>query len=221
MTVPIAEGVANGVRGGATVASRTAETGRASAGRGAAPTRRFESQQRGFSSPTVVDSRSRGARAGDALTERAGRPERKTGKVSFINFEANTGMIAAEYLLAVFIVLLGVMRKDMKYHDKMHTTFFQLTGISAVYFLLSLLSVGRKSARFAVMFGLLVDIAILLFQAQRVNTSRKNADAAILAGTLLIPAGGAALGAAAAAAIDDDLNTPTKPEPTVIAPVGG
>lgn len=220
MTAPIAEGVATGVRGGSRVATRTAETGRGVAGKNAAPVRRFESQQRGYSQPVVTDTRSRGVRTGERLQERSQRPARKS-KTALVDFEANTGMIAAEYLAALFIVFLGVLRKDKGYHDKMHSTFFQLTGISAVYFLLALLSVGKKSARFAVTFGLLIDLAILLWQAQAVNTSRKNADAAILAGTLLIPAGGAALGAAATAAIDNELDTPTNAPSTVVAPVSG
>lgn len=76
-------------------------------------------------------------------------------------------MLAVEYIAAIFMAVIALFFADGSYHDKMGKFFMQLTGLSALFFVLALTGTSIKAGRAAIMFGALVDVAILL------NVTRK------------------------------------------------
>jgi len=103
-----------------------------------------------------------------------GRVEREQARISAANVlirRPRIRMLATEYIVAIVLAILILFFSDGSYHDKMARFFLQITGISALFFLLSLTASSERAARTAIMFGLLVDLAILL------NATRKVAPA--------------------------------------------
>ena len=76
-------------------------------------------------------------------------------------------MLAAEYIAAILLAILALFFADGSYHEKMGKFFLQMTGLSALFFVLALTGTSIKAGRAAIMFGALIDIVILL------NVTRK------------------------------------------------
>jgi len=77
-----------------------------------------------------------------------------------------TRMLAAEYMAAIVmaIILLFIHRDGEKtYHQRMSRFFVQMTGITGIFFVLSLGSSSERVSRYAVPFGLLIDVSMLVY----------------------------------------------------------
>lgn len=71
-------------------------------------------------------------------------------------------MITGEYLLAISLALIALVYTDGTYATKVRTFIVQFTGISAVFFVMSLTGLSEKAAKVSIAFGALIDLAILL-----------------------------------------------------------
>lgn len=84
-------------------------------------------------------------------------------------------MLTGEYALALAIAIIALFYTDATYEAKMKTFIIQLSGISAVYFILSMSGVSEKAARIAIGFGGLIDLAMLFHVFKIKKSSSANA----------------------------------------------
>lgn len=71
-------------------------------------------------------------------------------------------MLATEYIIGVALAIIALFYAQGSYHEKMGKFFVQITGLSALFFVLALTSGSAKASRSAIMFGALIDVVILL-----------------------------------------------------------
>jgi hypothetical protein len=74
-------------------------------------------------------------------------------------------MLAAEYMAAMAIAIIILFHDDGKstYHQRMAKFFIQMTGITGLFFVLSLTATSERVSRYAIPFGLLVDVSMVIF----------------------------------------------------------
>ena len=84
-------------------------------------------------------------------------------------------MLTAEYLIAVILGMIALVYMDGTYTDKMRKFVIQMTGISAVFFVMSIAGVSEKAAKVAIMFGALIDLSILFHTVKVKKTQTPNA----------------------------------------------
>lgn len=82
-------------------------------------------------------------------------------------------MLAALYIVAILMSVLALFYAKGSYHEKMGKFFMQMTGLSALYFVLALLGTSERAARTAIMFGALVDVVILLNITRKITPNLK------------------------------------------------
>lgn len=120
-------------------------------------------------------------------------------------------ILVAEWVLAVLLIGVTVPseRGGKGYADMMGTMMLRLTGLTGIFFALSLIGTVQRAARFAIWFGFLIDLGII-YHATTSGSSK--ALASIFTGkSVLSTSGGATLAA-------DFHDTSTPPQPT---PYGG
>lgn len=82
-------------------------------------------------------------------------------------------MLAALYIVAILMATLALFFAEGSYHEKMGKFFMQMTGLSALYFVLALLGTSERAARTAIMFGALIDVVILLNITRKITPNLK------------------------------------------------
>lgn len=83
-------------------------------------------------------------------------------------------MLAAEYLFGILMAILLLFFGPGSYHVKMGKFFLQITGLSALFFVLSLTAASERASRTAIMFGALIDIVLLLNLTKKVAPNLKH-----------------------------------------------
>lgn len=92
------------------------------------------------------------------------RTEKRRLKVAnYLEFRPRARMITAEYLVAIILAVVHLFYDDKSYHAKMSRFFVQMTGITGIFFVLSLLASSEKVARPAIAFGGLIDLSIFFW----------------------------------------------------------
>lgn len=91
--------------------------------------------------------------------------KRKERVLSIAEMRPKTRMLAAEFIGAIVIAIIMLFLQDgeKNYHQRMSRFFVQMTGITGIFFVLSLVSSSQKAARYAVPFGLLIDVSMLIY----------------------------------------------------------
>lgn len=84
-------------------------------------------------------------------------------KVQGLAGKANGGIILAEYVTGVFLIGTSIFTKgpDKGYLDTMSQILIRLTALSAIFFVLFLVSGSGKAGKAAAWFGFLIDLGIL------------------------------------------------------------
>jgi hypothetical protein len=77
-------------------------------------------------------------------------------------------MLAAEYLIGMMVAILVLFFGPGSYHVKMGKFFVQITGLSALFFVLSLTAVSERASRTAIMFGALIDVVMVLLATRKI-----------------------------------------------------
>lgn len=78
-------------------------------------------------------------------------------------------MLAAEYIVAIFLAIIALFWGTGSYHDRIGKFFLQVTGLSALFFILALTSNSERASRAAIMFGALIDVVLLLSVTKKVT----------------------------------------------------
>ena len=77
--------------------------------------------------------------------------------------------LAAEFLLAVVLIVAAAMGKPGGYLDRMSEILWRLTALTAVFFILALASMNTVMNKVSVQFGGLIVVAILLMEVKTIG----------------------------------------------------
>jgi len=128
--------------------------------------KRPAAQRAASSTKTVVERRVETAKQSHRQTASMVKAKQRKEKVLGIaEMRPRTRMLAAEYMGAIImaIIMLFLHNDDKTYHQRMSRFFIQITGITGIFFVLSLASTSEKVARYAIPFGLLIDTSMLIY----------------------------------------------------------
>lgn len=132
-----------------------------------APARKKPAAQRAVSSSKqVVERRVETAKESRRKTASAVESKYRREKVlGLAEMRPKTRMLAAEYMGAIVmaIIMLFLHDGEKTYHQRMSRFFIQMTGITGIFFVLALASSSEKASRYAVPFGLLIDVSMLIY----------------------------------------------------------
>jgi hypothetical protein len=81
--------------------------------------------------------------------------------------EPKTTALIVEWLLACILIIWAVFDGTKNYLDSMHDAMWRLLATSAFFFVLALMMRGKNTAKFAVGFGLIIDLALILNLGER------------------------------------------------------
>lgn len=90
---------------------------------------------------------------------------RKDRVLGLAEMRPKTRMLAAEYMAAVVmaVIMLFLHNDEKSYHQRMSRFFIQMTGITGIFFVLSLAASSEKASRYVIPFGLLIDVSMLVY----------------------------------------------------------
>ncbi len=91
-----------------------------------------------------------------------GFPKLSTGKGS----GPKVSTLIVEWLIAMLLIFWSVLSGQKGYLEGMQNALWRMTALSGVFFVLALTMRGKNTARVAVAFGLLIDLAMLLQTAK-------------------------------------------------------
>lgn len=137
-------------------------------------------------------------------------PRRSSPRTSGRPMQPHVRVLVAEWMLAVILIVVTVpSEKGGKgYANMMTTLMLRLSGLTGIFFALSLIGTAQRAARFSIWFGFIIDLGILYHAAS--NRSGGTLAAIFTGKPILSESGGVTLAA-------DFVDKSAPPQPTPFA----